>query len=96
MKIYVNEPCIVSRDFCTKIFFDGKTGDLTGLLAMCLFSFFLVVSLYEYIQQRDDELTFQEGVIIYVIKKNDDGWFEGVSENGAAGLFPGNYVEVCL
>ncbi|KAJ7389821.1 Abl interactor 2 [Desmophyllum pertusum] len=55
-----------------------------------------VVSLYEYAQQRDDELTFQEGVIIYVIKKNDDGWYEGVSEGGATGLFPGNYVDVCL
>lgn len=55
-----------------------------------------VVSLYEYTQQRDDELTFPEGVIIYVIKKNDDGWFEGVSEGGKTGLFPGNYVEVCL
>lgn len=55
-----------------------------------------VVSLYEYTQQRDDELSFSEGVIIYVIKKNDDGWFEGVAEGGATGLFPGNYVEVCL
>lgn len=55
-----------------------------------------VVSLYEYNQQRDDELTFAEGVIIYVIKKNDDGWFEGVTEGGATGLFPGNYVETCL
>ena len=55
-----------------------------------------VVSLYEYVQQRDDELTFQEGVVIYVIKKNDDGWYEGVTEGGATGLFPGNYAEVCL
>ena len=62
------------------------------LLVYCL----SVVSLYEYVQQRDDELTFQEGVIIYVIKKNDDGWFEGVTDGGATGLFPGNYVEVCL
>lgn len=54
------------------------------------------MSLYEYVQQRDDELTFQEGVIIYVIKKNDDGWYEGVTDGGASGLFPGNYVEVCL
>ena len=55
-----------------------------------------MVSLYEYTQQRDDELSFSQGVIIYVIKKNDDGWFEGVAEGGATGLFPGNYVEVCL
>lgn len=55
-----------------------------------------VVSLYEYEQQRGDELTFQEGVIMYVTKKNDDGWYEGVTEGGETGLFPGNYVAVCL
>ena len=58
--------------------------------------FLSVISLYSYEQQRDDELTFSEGVIIYVVKKNDDGWFEGVTEGGTTGLFPGNYVEVCL
>lgn len=61
-----------------------------------LFFLLSVVTLYEYIQARDDELTFQEGKIIYVVKKHDNGWFEGVMENGASGLFPGNYVEVCL
>ena len=55
-----------------------------------------VVSLYEYERQRDDELAFQEGVIMYVTKKNDDGWYEGVTEGGATGLFPGNYVAICL
>ena len=54
------------------------------------------MSLYAYVQQRDDELTFQEGAIIYVIKKNDDGWDEGVTDGGATGLFPENHVEVCL
>ena len=67
-----------------------------ALTKIFCFSFYSVVSLYEYNQQRDDELTFAEGVIIYVIKKNDDGWFEGVTEGGATGLFPGNYVETCL
>ncbi|KAG7526926.1 abl interactor 1 isoform X5 [Solea senegalensis] len=51
-----------------------------------------VVAIYDYCQDKDDELSFMEGAIIYVIKKNDDGWFEGVS-NGVTGLFPGNYVE---
>ena len=55
-----------------------------------------VVSLFDYKKQRDDELTFSEGVTIYVIKKNDDGWFEGIMEGGARGFFPGNYVELCL
>ncbi|XP_037549789.1 abl interactor 1a isoform X1 [Nematolebias whitei] len=51
-----------------------------------------VVAIYDYTKDKEDELTFMEGAIIYVIKKNDDGWFEGVC-NGVTGLFPGNYVE---
>uniref|UniRef100_A0A672T555 Abl interactor 1-like n=1 Tax=Sinocyclocheilus grahami TaxID=75366 RepID=A0A672T555_SINGR len=51
-----------------------------------------VVAIYDYAKDKDDELSFMEGAIIYIIKKNDDGWFEGVS-NGVTGLFPGNYVE---
>lgn len=53
-----------------------------------------VITLYEYVQDKDDELTFGENQIIYVVKKNDDGWWEGVM-NGLTGLFPGNYVEPC-
>ncbi|MEQ2160544.1 hypothetical protein GOODEAATRI_000266, partial [Goodea atripinnis] len=51
-----------------------------------------VVAIYDYTKDKEDELTFMEGAIIYVVKKNDDGWFEGVC-NGFTGLFPGNYVE---
>ncbi|KTF74121.1 hypothetical protein cypCar_00044548 [Cyprinus carpio] len=51
-----------------------------------------VVAIYEYTKDKDDELSFMEGAIIYIIKKNDDGWFEGVC-CGVTGLFPGNYVE---
>ncbi|XP_017337172.1 abl interactor 1a isoform X8 [Ictalurus punctatus] len=51
-----------------------------------------VVAIYDYTKDKDDELSFTEGAIIYIIKKNDDGWFEGVS-SGVTGLFPGNYVE---
>uniref|UniRef100_A0A3B3TA38 Abl interactor 1 n=1 Tax=Paramormyrops kingsleyae TaxID=1676925 RepID=A0A3B3TA38_9TELE len=51
-----------------------------------------VVAIYDYSKDKDDELSFMEGAIIYIIKKNDDGWFEGVC-NGVTGLFPGNYVE---
>ncbi|XP_075068087.1 abl interactor 1 isoform X5 [Mixophyes fleayi] len=51
-----------------------------------------VVAIYDYSKDKEDELSFMEGSIIYVIKKNDDGWYEGVS-NGVTGLFPGNYVE---
>uniref|UniRef100_A0A673NGQ5 Abl interactor 2-like n=1 Tax=Sinocyclocheilus rhinocerous TaxID=307959 RepID=A0A673NGQ5_9TELE len=51
-----------------------------------------VVAIYDYMRDKEDELSFQEGDIIYVIKKNDDGWYEGVM-SGTTGLFPGNYVE---
>ncbi|KAJ8394498.1 hypothetical protein AAFF_G00045080 [Aldrovandia affinis] len=51
-----------------------------------------VVAIYDYCRDKEDELSFQEGAIIYVIKKNDDGWYEGVM-SGTTGLFPGNYVE---
>uniref|UniRef100_A0A671T8X1 Abl interactor 2-like n=1 Tax=Sinocyclocheilus anshuiensis TaxID=1608454 RepID=A0A671T8X1_9TELE len=51
-----------------------------------------VVAIYDYTCDKEDELSFQEGAIIYVIKKNDDGWFEGVM-SGTTGLFPGNYVD---
>ncbi|XP_062312780.1 abl interactor 2a isoform X9 [Osmerus eperlanus] len=51
-----------------------------------------VVAIYDYARDKEDELSFQEGAIIYVIKKNDDGWYEGTMNN-TTGLFPGNYVE---
>ncbi|XP_053295764.1 abl interactor 2 isoform X12 [Pleuronectes platessa] len=51
-----------------------------------------VVAIYDYTADKEDELSFQEGGIIYVVKKNEDGWFEGVM-NATTGLFPGNYVE---
>ena len=54
-----------------------------------------VVAIYNYQQDKEDELTFDEGAVIYVVKKNDDGWWEGVM-NGQTGLFPGNYVEPCI
>ena len=51
-----------------------------------------VVAIYDYTADKEDELSFQEGAIIYVIKKNEDGWYEGVM-SATTGLFPGNYVE---
>jgi hypothetical protein len=51
-----------------------------------------VKAIYDYTKDRDDELTFVTGEIIYIVKKNDDGWYEGVM-SGVNGLFPGNYVE---
>ncbi|CAD6216210.1 GSCOCG00004429001-RA-CDS [Cotesia congregata] len=54
-----------------------------------------VVAIYDYYADKEDELSFQESCVIYVLKKNDDGWWEGVMD-GITGLFPGNYVEPCV
>ncbi|XP_020670400.3 ABI gene family member 3 isoform X1 [Pogona vitticeps] len=51
-----------------------------------------VVTLYPYTQQKENELSFEEGAVIYVTRKYSDGWCEGVTSD-AAGLFPANYVE---
>lgn len=56
---------------------------------------FPVVAIYDYYADKEDELSFQESAVIYVLKKNDDGWWEGVMD-GITGLFPGNYVEPCV
>ena len=50
-----------------------------------------MVAIFNYNKLRDDELELVEGDVITIIKKNDDGWFEGVKD-GIQGLFPGNYV----
>ncbi|KAL8608031.1 hypothetical protein ACOMHN_023847 [Nucella lapillus] len=54
-----------------------------------------VVAIYDYEADKEDELSFSENSVIYVIRKNDDGWWEGVMD-GVAGLFPSNYVEPCM
>lgn len=52
----------------------------------------LVVVIYDYSAANSDELSLKEDQVVYVVKKNDDGWYEGVL-NGVNGLFPGNYAE---
>uniref|UniRef100_A0A4W3HAB4 ABI gene family member 3 n=1 Tax=Callorhinchus milii TaxID=7868 RepID=A0A4W3HAB4_CALMI len=52
-----------------------------------------VIAIYTYNKSKDDELSFQEGDVIYVTAKNEDGWYKGFSA-GASGFFPGNYVQV--
>ncbi|KAL7079419.1 hypothetical protein ACQ4LE_001442 [Meloidogyne hapla] len=48
--------------------------------------------LYDYESRNADELRLYQGATVYVLKKNEDGWFEGVMD-GITGLFPGNYVQ---
>lgn len=55
-----------------------------------------VITAYDYEGLRDDELSFKENMFIYVIKKNDDHWYEGImkteSGNIVQGLYPYNYA----
>ncbi|XP_035386571.1 ABI family, member 3a isoform X2 [Electrophorus electricus] len=51
-----------------------------------------VVALYSYDTGKPGDLAFQVGDVIYLTRRNEDGWCEGVL-NGLAGFFPGNYVE---
>ncbi|XP_016404829.1 abl interactor 1-like isoform X5 [Sinocyclocheilus rhinocerous] len=51
-----------------------------------------VVALYNCNTGKPGDLVFQEGDIIYLTSRNEDGWCEGVL-NGVKGYFPGNYVE---
>uniref|UniRef100_A0A914GZU7 Splicing factor 3B subunit 6 n=1 Tax=Globodera rostochiensis TaxID=31243 RepID=A0A914GZU7_GLORO len=50
------------------------------------------VVLYDYDSRNSDELHLYQGALVYVLRKNEDGWFEGVMD-GITGLFPGNYVQ---
>lgn len=54
-----------------------------------------VIAIYDYTANEPDELTFQEHSVIYVLQKNQNGWWEGIV-NGERGLFPSNYVEPCI
>merc|ERR1719510_2665822 len=50
-------------------------------------------ALYNYKPQNDDEVELNEGDVVYVMEKCDDGWFVGTSQRtGIFGTFPGNYV----
>lgn len=47
-------------------------------------------ALYDYEAAREDELSFQEGDIVTIVHRNEDGWYEGILlSNGKRGLFPG-------
>ncbi|XP_069732946.1 ABI gene family member 3 [Phaenicophaeus curvirostris] len=51
-----------------------------------------VVTLYPYMRQKDNELSFAPGALLFVTRRYSDGWCEGVMGD-EAGFFPGNYVE---
>ncbi|NXS60056.1 ABI3 protein, partial [Brachypteracias leptosomus] len=52
-----------------------------------------VVAIYPYTRQKDNELSFQPGALLFVTRRYSDGWCEGVMGEEEVGFFPGNYVE---
>ena len=53
----------------------------------------LFKAVYAFAAETPEEINFEEGEIIAVFDKADDGWWTGRNERGEEGLFPGTYVE---
>jgi hypothetical protein len=52
------------------------------------------IAAFEYVPEGEGELGFAGGEIIYVMERDDSGWWQGeVASNGNIGWFPANYVE---
>ena len=53
-------------------------------------------ALFDYVGQNEEELSFEEGAMINILRKDDgevdDGWWEG-ELNGQVGVFPSLLVE---
>ena len=62
------------------------------------------MAIYDYSPAKSDELSLTEGQLLYVLKRNDDDWWDAVTlmpqpGGGGAfaacrGLIPSDYVEV--
>lgn len=52
----------------------------------------MVRSIYAYQAQNPDELSFEEGDTLYIIEKNEDGWWKAKCGK-REGLIPSNYIE---
>lgn len=62
------------------MFFEGNSGVFSALQ---VYQFTLVSrssfqALYSYVPQNEDELELQEGDLVSVMEKCDDGWFVGM------------------
>jgi hypothetical protein len=49
-----------------------------------------VITVFDYEGSREDELSFKENMYIYVIKKNDDHWYEGIMKNENGDIIQGS------
>ncbi|XP_060563279.1 tyrosine-protein kinase HCK-like [Ruditapes philippinarum] len=57
---------------------------------------FDAIALYDYTAEDDDEISFDQGDIITNIDPIDAGWWVGTSASEQRGVFPANYVRVCI
>jgi ankyrin repeat protein len=55
----------------------------------------VVRAIYPYTAQQKDELTFNEGDLLYIIEKSESGWWKARvgGSKGKEGLIPANYIE---
>ena len=60
-------------------------------------------ALYDYQPQGENELEIQEGELLYLLEKGEDGWWKAKKkaaddeDDEPVGLIPANYVEkVCV
>ena len=73
-----------------------KTSFRSQLLHSIYFVVCIARALFDYVGQNEEELSFEEGAIINILRKDDgevdDGWWEG-ELNGGVGVFPSLLVE---
>jgi len=53
-----------------------------------------LITIYAYEATEPNELSFAEGETIYLIEKDDSGWWRGRNKIKQEGVFPSNFVEV--
>lgn len=51
------------------------------------------IALYDFPEEREDDLSFKEGDIIYLIKRINDDWMEG-RIGSRQGIFPTNFIDI--
>lgn len=55
-------------------------------------NFPLYVGKFDYYTQADNEVPFNKGDLLYVIKDSGDWWYARVKHSGQEGYIPRNYV----